>query len=83
MAPYVYPDNERRYVAIMPLHAKFTKMLGGRPKTASVLMTLIALAILLIPTIQFFGEVVEDTRTSGTPAPSSPITAPAALAYQA
>lgn len=49
-------------VATMPIHTKFSKVLGGRAKTAAVLMTFIALAILLIPTVQFFGEVVADTR---------------------
>jgi len=49
-------------VAIMPLHAKFAKMLGGRNKLAATLITLIALTMMIIPTIQFFGEVVEDGR---------------------
>jgi predicted PurR-regulated permease PerM len=49
-------------VAIMPLHAKFAKVLGGRNKLAATLITLIALAVMIIPTVQFFGEVVEDGR---------------------
>lgn len=49
-------------VAIMPIHAKFAKVLGGRNKLAATLITLIALAALIIPTVQFFGEVVEDGR---------------------
>ena len=49
-------------VAVAPLHVGMSKRIGGRSKTAAVLMTLIALAVLLIPTIQFFGEVVEDGR---------------------
>ena len=35
-------------VAVAPLHVKLSKRIGGRPKTASVIMTLIALAIMLL-----------------------------------
>lgn len=38
-------------VAIYPLYLKFEKMLGGRKKTALTLFTLIALSILIVPTI--------------------------------
>ena len=49
-------------VAVLPLHTKIAKVLGGRPKWAATLMTLVALAALIIPTIQFFGEVVDEGR---------------------
>ncbi len=38
-------------VAIYPLYLKFEKLLGGRKKTALTLFTLIALSILIVPTI--------------------------------
>jgi predicted PurR-regulated permease PerM len=49
-------------VAVWPVHTKFSQVLGGRPKTAATLMTLIALAALIVPTVQFFGEVVDEGR---------------------
>jgi predicted PurR-regulated permease PerM len=49
-------------VAVMPLHQKVAKRLGGRPKLAATLFTLLALAALIIPTIQFFGDVMSEGR---------------------
>jgi predicted PurR-regulated permease PerM len=53
-------------VAILPVHTKFSRLLGGRPKTAATFMTLIALAALILPTVQFFGEVVDEGRALAT-----------------
>ena len=49
-------------VAVMPIHQKFAKRLGGRPKLAATLFALLALAALIIPTVQFFGDVVSQGR---------------------
>ena len=46
-------------VAIYPLHVKFTKMLGNRKKLSATIITLIALSILLIPSISFMGSAVD------------------------
>ncbi|MCZ6754167.1 MAG: AI-2E family transporter [Gemmatimonadetes bacterium] len=49
-------------VAVMPIHQKVAKRLGGRPKLAATLFALLALAALIIPTVQFFGDVVSEGR---------------------
>ena len=38
-------------VAIFPVFVKFSSLLGGRQKSAATLMTLIALALLVTPTV--------------------------------
>ncbi len=53
-------------VAVMPIHNKIAKRLGGRPKLAASLFTLLALAVLLIPTVQFFGDAVAEGRALAT-----------------
>ena len=37
-------------VAVMPIHQKVAKRLGGRPKLAATLFALLGLALLIIPT---------------------------------
>lgn len=49
-------------VAVMPIHQRVAKRLGGRPKLAATLFALLALAALIIPTVQFFGDVVSEGR---------------------
>jgi predicted PurR-regulated permease PerM len=49
-------------VAIYPLYTGLAKRLGGRGKTAAVLVTLVALAVLLVPSWKFFGATVEEAR---------------------
>ena len=48
-------------VAIYPIFTKFKAMLGGRNKLASVLYTLIALAILMTPTIMVSSSLIDTT----------------------
>jgi predicted PurR-regulated permease PerM len=49
-------------VAIYPLYRGLARRLGGRGKTAAVLVTLVALAVLLIPSFKFFGATVQESR---------------------
>lgn len=44
-------------VAIHPLYLRLARQLGGRRKTAATLVVLIALAVLLIPTVMFLESV--------------------------
>ena len=46
-------------VAVYPVHVKFVKMLGNREKLAAVLFTLVALLILILPSLLFINSTVE------------------------
>ena len=50
-------------VAVYPLFEKLQAMLGGREKLAATLMTLIALAMLVIPTVMLSGSAIENSQT--------------------
>lgn len=49
-------------VALYPLFLKLQAILGGRPKLAATLMTLVALAILIIPTVILSQSLVENAH---------------------
>jgi predicted PurR-regulated permease PerM len=49
-------------VAVYPVYAGLARRLGGRNKLSAFLMTLVALAVLLIPSWKFFGTTVEEAR---------------------
>jgi predicted PurR-regulated permease PerM len=49
-------------VAIYPVFVKFSSMLGGRQKTAATLMTLIALALLVTPTVMLTDSAIENSQ---------------------
>ena len=49
-------------VAVYPLFEKLQSMLGGRQKLAATLMTLIALAMLVIPTVMLSGSAIENSQ---------------------
>ena len=49
-------------VAIYPLFVKAQAMLGGREKLAAVLVTLVALAILIVPTVMLSGSLVDGAQ---------------------
>lgn len=49
-------------VAIYPLYMGLAKRLGGRNKLSATLITLAALAVLLIPSWKFFGATVDEAR---------------------
>jgi predicted PurR-regulated permease PerM len=50
-------------VAIYPLFVKFSAVLGGRQKTAATLMTLIALAMLITPTVMLTESAIENSQS--------------------
>jgi len=50
-------------VAIYPLYNKFQKAMGGRQNLAATLYTLLALAILITPTIMVAGSLVDSTKS--------------------
>jgi predicted PurR-regulated permease PerM len=49
-------------VALYPLYTGLARRLGGRGKLAATLVTLLALAVLLVPSWRFFGATVEEAR---------------------
>jgi len=49
-------------VAVYPLFEKLQSMLGGRQKLAATLMALIALAMLVIPTVMLSGSAIENSQ---------------------
>ena len=50
-------------VAIYPLYNKLQNAMGGRQKLAATLYTLLALALLITPTIMVAGSIVESSKT--------------------
>ena len=50
-------------VALYPLFLKFQSMLGGREKMTATLMTLLALAVLIIPSIMLSESLIESSKT--------------------
>ena len=49
-------------VALYPLFLKLKTMLGGREKLTATLMTLVALAILITPTVMLSGSLVQNAK---------------------
>ena len=49
-------------VAIYPLYTGLARRLGGRTKVAAFLITIAALAVLLVPSWKFFGATVDEAR---------------------
>ena len=50
-------------VAVYPLFEKLQSMLGERQKLAAILMTLIALAMLVIPSVMLSESAIETSQT--------------------
>lgn len=50
-------------VALYPLFLKLQSMLGGREKLTATLMTLLALAILITPTVMLSQSLIESSKT--------------------
>jgi predicted PurR-regulated permease PerM len=50
-------------VALYPVFLKLQSMLGGREKMAATLMTLLALAILIIPSVMLSESLIESSKT--------------------
>jgi len=49
-------------VATYPLYAGLARRLGGRNKVSAFFITVMALAVLLVPSWQFFGATVQEAR---------------------
>jgi len=49
-------------VAVYPLYMGLARRLGGRKKLSATLITLAALAVLLVPSWSFFGGTLEEAR---------------------
>ena len=63
-------------VAIYPLYTGLAKRLGGRGKLAAFLVTLAALAVLLVPTWKFFGATIEEARVVAARAEAGTLSVP-------
>jgi len=63
-------------VAIYPLFEKFASFIGNRKKTAATLITLIALALLIVPSIIFVGSTVEGLKNFAAQMESGSLTIP-------
>ena len=53
-------------VAVYPLFVKLQSVLGGRQKLAATLMSLIALAMLVIPSVMLSGSAIENSQKLAT-----------------
>ncbi len=53
-------------VAIYPLYVKLVAVMGGRKKMAATLFAIVALALLIVPTIKLSTSMVETTQTLAT-----------------
>ena len=49
-------------VAIYPLFTWLTNKLGGRTKLASALFVLVSLALILVPSVIFLGEAIDESK---------------------
>lgn len=49
-------------IALYPVHQKLAGVLGGRAKTASVIIVLIGLSILLVPSVSLTGSSIETAQ---------------------
>ncbi len=63
-------------VAIYPLFLKLQSMLGGREKMAATLMTLVALAILIIPSVMLSESLIESSKTLAAEIDAGTLTIP-------
>jgi len=63
-------------VAIYPLYTGLAKRLGSRTKLSAFLITVAALAVLLVPSWKFFGATVEEAREVGEKAEAGTLQVP-------
>ncbi len=62
--------------AVYPYYLKLENGLGGRTKLTATLFTLVALALLIIPTIMLFGSLVDSIRELSTGLKNGTLTIP-------
>lgn len=63
-------------VAIYPLFMKFQSLLGGRQKLAATLMTLVALAMLITPTVMLSDSAIRNSKAFATKLQEGSLTIP-------
>jgi len=63
-------------VAVYPLYSGLARRLGGRTRLSAVLITALGLAILLVPSWEFFGATVEEAREVGEKAEAGTLQVP-------
>ena len=63
-------------VAIYPLFVKAYTAFGGRQKLTATLITLLALAILIVPTVMLSGSMVESSKALATDIEAGTLTVP-------
>lgn len=63
-------------VAVYPLYSGLARRLGGRTKLSAVLITAVALAMLLVPSWEFFGATVDEARGVGEMAEAGTLRVP-------
>ena len=63
-------------VALFPMYQKFTSLIGNRKKAAAVIITLAALAVLIIPFVLFIDSTIGGLKTLSTNLESGTITIP-------
>jgi predicted PurR-regulated permease PerM len=65
MRPFIMPVlwGAIMAVAIYPLFVKAYTVLGGRQKLTAILITLLALTLLITPTVMLAGSLVENTKS--------------------
>lgn len=64
-------------MAIYPLHTKIAKKLGGKPKLASVLIVISALAIIFIPSWFLIDKLISEVQSAKTELNTNGFTLPA------
>jgi predicted PurR-regulated permease PerM len=63
-------------IAVLPAYRGLTARLGGRRKVTAALLTVLALALLLIPAAKFFGEAIDGTRSLAAQLEAGTLTIP-------
>jgi predicted PurR-regulated permease PerM len=63
-------------VAVYPLFEKLHSILGGRQKLAATLMALIAIALLVIPSVMLSGSAIETSKTLASQMEEGTLTIP-------
>ncbi len=63
-------------IAVLPAYRGLTNRLGGRRKLTAALLTVLALALLLIPAVKFFGEAIDGTRSLAVQLEAGTLTIP-------
>ncbi len=63
-------------IAVLPAYRGLTARLGGRRKLTAALLTVLALALLLVPAVKFFGDAIDGTRSLAAQLDAGTLTIP-------